>query len=145
MSTAESQLKNSFPASRKIYVSGKRYPSLRVPMRKVILSEPNAPLIVYDTSGPYTDPEVSPDLRKGLDRIRISWHERRGDTVRQKKEGGLRAKVGGNVTQMHYARKGVITEEMEYVAIRENQLMEAAADEALRAQHPGNSFGASLP
>ncbi len=127
-----------FPSSEKIYVPGKRYPDIRVPTRKVTLTPtqepeqgvtPNEPVYLYDTSGPYTDPNTTTDLRKGLPPIRRPWTKGRT----------------GNVTQMHYARKGIITQEMEYAAIRENQLIEEYKDHSLKARHPGNAFGASLP
>lgn len=131
--------------------------------------EQNAPVLVYDTSGPYTDPEVIIDVRKGLGDVRSAWIDARGDTERLE---GLsshfgqqrlndaeltklrfahvrnprRAKAGANVTQMHYARQGIITAEMEYVAIRENmKLQEARAAGLLSQQHAGHSFGASIP
>ena len=164
-----------FPNSRKIYVQGSR-PDIRVPMREITLSdtqtaqgpERNPPLTVYDTSGPYTDPEVTIDIRKGLPDVRSAWIEERGDTEvlpDQTSEYGRRraadpalehlrfphhrrqprrAKAGANVTQMHYARQGIITPEMEYVAIRENLRLELYRD-YLAQQHPGQSFGASLP
>ncbi|MFJ4345859.1 phosphomethylpyrimidine synthase ThiC [Pseudomonas sp. NPDC089401] len=165
-----------FPRSRKVHVEGSR-PDIRVPMREISLhdtptdfgGESNAPVLVYDTSGPYTDPEVIIDVRKGLADVRGNWLDARGDTERL---GGLssdfgqqrlhdaelaklrfahvrnprRAKAGANVTQMHYARQGIITAEMEYVAIRENmKLQEARAAGLLAQQHAGHSFGASIP
>ena len=165
-----------FPRSRKVYVEGSR-PDIRVPMREISLhdtptdfgGESNAPVLVYDTSGPYTDPSVIIDVRKGLADVRSVWIDARGDTERL---GGLssnfgqqrlndaelaklrfahvrnprRAKAGANVTQMHYARQGIITAEMEYVAIRENmKLQEARAAGLLSQQHAGHSFGASIP
>ena len=165
-----------FPRSRKVYVEGSR-PDIRVPMREISLhdtptdfgGESNAPVLVYDTSGPYTDPEVIIDVRKGLADVRSAWVDARGDTERL---AGLssnfgqqrlndaelaklrfahvnnprRAKAGANVTQMHYARQGIITAEMEYVAIRENmKLQEARAAGLLNQQHAGHSFGASIP
>jgi len=165
-----------FPRSRKVYVEGSR-PDIRVPMREISLhdtptdfgGESNAPVLVYDTSGPYTDPEVIIDVRKGLADVRSAWIDARGDTERL---AGLssnfgqqrlndaelaklrfahvnnprRAKAGANVTQMHYARQGIITAEMEYVAIRENmKLQEARAAGLLSQQHAGHSFGASIP
>ncbi|MBD1597278.1 phosphomethylpyrimidine synthase ThiC [Pseudomonas typographi] len=165
-----------FPRSEKIYVQGSR-PDIRVPMRAISLDvtptdfggEINAPVLVYDTSGPYTDPSVTIDVRKGLADVRSGWLESRGDTERLaglSSHFGLqrladpalaalrfahmnnprRAKAGANVTQMHYARKGIITAEMEYVAIRENmKLQEARAAGLLAEQHPGHNFGASLP
>ncbi|QGU33250.1 phosphomethylpyrimidine synthase ThiC [Thermochromatium tepidum] len=168
-----------FPSSRKIYVTGSR-PDIRVPMREVILTptqthqgpEENPPIPIYDTSGPYTDPEAKIDLRAGLPDIRSGWIAERADT--EQLEGPTsafgrarqndprlahlrfehlrtprRAKSGRNVTQMHYARLGIITPEMEYVAIRENlRLDELRADPRyakLLRQHPGQSFGAALP
>ena len=164
-----------FPNSRKIYVQGSR-PDIRVPMREISLadtltssgSEKNASVVVYDTSGPYTDPGVRIDLRKGLPGIRTSWIEERQDTellMEFTSEYGRtragdpelahlrfehirlprRAKSGCNVSQMHYARQGIITPEMEFVAIRENLLRQALHDETLHQQHPGESFGASIP
>jgi len=165
-----------FPRSRKIYVPGSR-PDIRVPMREIGLDvtptafggEINAPVLVYDTSGPYTDPDVQIDVRQGLADVRSAWIADRGDTellaglssrfgqerladpeltkmrfahVRHPR----RAKAGANVSQMHYAKKGIITPEMEYVAIRENmKLAEARAAGLLTAQHPGQSFGANIP
>jgi len=163
-----------FPGSAKVYVEGSR-PDLRVPMRQITLSdtrtekgdEPNPPVYVYDTSGPYTDPEVQVDIRAGLPKLRQKWVEERNDTevldgyssdyVRSRMNdaavAGLRfpvahkprrARAGKNVTQMHYARQGIITPEMEYIAIRENQRMDALS-ELIRSQHPGESFGAAIP
>jgi len=164
-----------FPNSRKIYVEGSR-PDIRVPMREISLTdtitdkgtETNLPVTVYDTSGPYTDPNASIDIRKGLAELRTSWIEERGDTEilsdqtseygRQRaadpsldqlrfehhKRQPRRARAGANVTQMHYARQGIITPEMEYVAIRENMRLEQA-QEGLAQQHPGQNWGANLP
>jgi phosphomethylpyrimidine synthase len=166
------------PASRKIYVQGSRA-DIRVPMREISQSdtpasfgaEKNPPLAVYDTSGPYTDPEVRIDIRKGLAPMRAAWIAQRNDTVEltgpTSKFGQarladpelagmrfdlgrkpLRAKPGANVTQMHYARRGIVTPEMEFIAIRENLLRDELAarfPEAVRRQHPGQSFGASIP
>jgi phosphomethylpyrimidine synthase len=164
-----------FPNSSKIYVTGSR-PDIRVPMRQVsqadtpagIGSEKNPPVTLYDTSGPYTDPDVEVDLLAGLPEVRTAWIEARADTEQlagPTSEYGRarqaspelaqlrfehirkprRALAGRNVTQMHYARRGIITPEMEYVAIRENLLLEEVRDSALRRQHPGMSFGASIP
>ncbi|MFT7184875.1 MAG: phosphomethylpyrimidine synthase [Pseudohongiellaceae bacterium] len=166
-----------FPGSNKIYVEGSR-PDIQVAMREIILSpttlrsgelEINPPVRVYDTSGPYTDPNKTIDVRKGLETLRSTWIEERDDTqllsgfssnyanVRDKNIAldGLRfeykrqprmAKEGKNVTQLHYARQGIITPEMEYIAIRENlALSEVQMDEAIENQHPGMSFGASIP
>ncbi|MBI2388517.1 MAG: phosphomethylpyrimidine synthase ThiC, partial [Deltaproteobacteria bacterium] len=165
-----------FPASRKIFVEGTLHPDVRVPMREISQTPtregtgsaprlvPNPPVVVYDTSGPYTDPEVTIDVRKGLAPLRLSWVERRDDTEELERLSSLygqrrladasldalrfhverkprRAKPGSNVTQMHYARRGIITPEMEYVAIREQQ----RADEIYRRQHKGQSFGAAIP
>jgi len=165
-----------FPRSQKIYVQGSR-PDIRVPMREISLDvtptafggEINAPVLVYDTSGPYTDPNVQIDVRKGLADVRSAWIEDRGDTEklpglssefgqRRLDDAELtamrfahvrnprRAKPGRNVSQMHYARQGIITPEMEYIAIRENmKLQEHRAAGLLDQQHAGQSFGASIP
>ena len=163
--------------SRKIYVTGSR-PDLRVPMREIRQQqtpladgkfEDNPPLCVYDTSGPYTDPDVQIDVRKGLAPIRLNWIQDRDDT---EELGGLtseygrkrandvtkaglrfehtriplRARAGKNVSQMHYARQGIITPEMEYIAIRENQRLREHREAGLPThQHPGQSFGAAIP
>mgnify|MGYP001210803263 CR=1 FL=1 len=139
-------LQGAFPGSRKVYKTGSR-PDIRVPMREVALSpssgryggEPNDPVLLYDTSGPYTDPAQRVNLEQGLPPIRAGWIRERGDTEPyegrpvQPRDGvpaggaampgtgrkPLRAKPGRNVTQMHYARKGIVTPEMEFVAIRE--------------------------
>jgi phosphomethylpyrimidine synthase len=164
------------PGSRKVYIEGSR-PDIRVPMREIALGEtptalggePNEPLRVYDTSGPYTDPGVQVDVKKGLPPLREAWIMERGDTElldglssefgRERAAlHGLdslrfdlqrmprRAKAGSNVTQLHYARQGVITPEMEYIAIRENmKLVEAKQNPQLNEQHPGMSFGANIP
>ncbi len=164
------------PNSRKVYVTGSR-PDIRVPQREISLAdtptnmggEKNAPVIVYDTSGAYTDPAVKIDIRQGLPSVRANWIDERGDVdllggvssvfgLQREKDiatahlrfGHIRqprrAKAGANVTQMHYARKGIITPEMEYVAIRETMRREHLADAGLlNHQHPGQSFGASIP
>jgi len=178
-----------FPNSRKIYVTGSR-PDIRVPMREIRQSdtpaalgaEPNPPIFVYDTSGPYTDPQARIDIRQGLPALRQRWIEERGDTevlsdfssdygrIRAAdatlaalrfpglKRQPRRAKPGANVTQMHYARRGIVTPEMEFIAIREN-LRRREYLESLRAagptgqkmaamlarQHPGQPFGARIP
>jgi phosphomethylpyrimidine synthase len=166
----------AFPNSRKIYVSGSR-PDIRVPMREIQLSpshtpqgeaQDNAPISVYDTTGPYTDAQVKIDLHQGLPPLRKAWIEERGDSEvladissdygRQRKHDSnladirfpnlkkpRRAKAGSNVTQMHYARRGIITPEMEFVAIRENQRLESLQDQGILAQHAGESFGAAIP
>ena len=162
------------PRSRKVYVEGSR-PDLRVPMREISQAdtpasfgaEQNPPIFVYDTSGPYTDPQARIDIRNGLQPLRARWIEERADTetlsgpsshygverLRDPKLAELRfnlkraprkAKAGANVTQMHYARRGIVTPEMEFVAIRENQRRDLLGDLITR-QHPGQSFGASLP
>ena len=169
-----------FPSSHKVYVEGTQE-NVRVGMREITLSdtfvggtdenpiyEPNEPLRVYDTSGPYTDPDFTLDVRKGLDKYREQWIESRGDTEvlesvtskfsqQRMADEGLdhirfehlpkirRAKAGKNVTQMHYARQGIITPEMEYVAVRENMGRAEIRKELLAEQHKGESFGASIP
>ncbi|WP_428603534.1 phosphomethylpyrimidine synthase ThiC [Sedimenticola sp.] len=165
-----------FPGSRKVYLQGSR-PDIRVPMREIALTdtpasfgaEKNPPVLVYDTSGIYTDPDAKIDLRAGLPEIRRNWIEERNDTerlsgvssqfTRQRKENPeldtlrfehlrepRRAKAGANVTQMHYARQGIITPEMEFIALRENmRLQEAREQGLLQQQHPGFSFGAAIP
>ena len=164
-----------FSGSRKIYVDGSR-PDLRVSMREIqqadtpasMGAEKNPPITVYDTSGPYTDPDVTIDLLKGLPEVRSAWIDERDDSewldLPSSAFGRLRAndpelaalrfehirkprraRAGANVTQMHYARRGIITPEMEYVAIRENLRLEALEDSGLLRQHKGQSFGASLP
>ncbi len=157
----------SLPSSRKVYVDGSLHPAMRVAMREIDLTpgcgEP--PLRVYDTSGPYSDPALSTDIRRGLPPLRQPWIEARGDVetydgraVRPEDNGlgagdvspvplfdragrrPLRAKSGKAVTQLAYARAGIITPEMEYVAIRENEGRARAAGTA-----GGESFGANLP
>lgn len=163
-----------YPNSKKIYVQGSQ-PDLRVAMREIEQSPtdvngtmvPNLPITVYDTSGPFTDPDVEIDVREGLAPLRQNWIVSRDDvdeldsissaygieresdesleTLRfHRSRKVLRAKEGRCVTQMHYARQGIVTPEMEYIAIRENQRFEEAA-EALKVQHPGQNFGASFP
>ena len=170
-----------FPNSNKIYVQGSRA-DIRVPMREITQSpthnldgsevESNPPIIVYDTSGPFTDPAVNVDLMKGMPEVRSAWIEERGDTEilngptseygdQRQNDPALaqlrfehiraprRARSGANVSQMHYARQGIVTPEMEYVAIRETQrLDELRKDvryEKLLRQHAGENFGANLP
>ncbi len=132
----------NFPSSHKKYIQGSLYPGIRVPMRQIRLEEPNPPFYVYDTSGPYTDPDIKINLKEGLAPARLPWIQRRGDA-----EGSrfLKAKPGRNVSQMHYAKKGIITEEMEFIAIRENMSLDGIAAETSRNQHAGQSFGASIP
>jgi phosphomethylpyrimidine synthase len=176
------------PRSRKIYVEGSTA-GIRVPMREISQTdtpaafgaEANPPVCVYDTSGPYTDPDAAIDIRRGLAPLRAAWIEARGDTVLldgptshfgrgrladpklaqmrfELQRQPRRAKAGANVTQMHYARRGIVTPEMEYIAIREN-LRRVEYLEELRAtgpmgakmadlvgrQHRGQSFGAAIP
>ncbi|WP_386070297.1 phosphomethylpyrimidine synthase ThiC [Tahibacter sp. UC22_41] len=168
------QVTRPIPGSRKIHVTGSR-DDLRVPLREIALAdtplvfgaEKNAPVTVYDTSGPYTDPDYRVDLSAGLPPLRAAWIAERGDVEQlaglssefgRRREADrrldavrfpnlrrpLRAKAGANVTQMHYARRGIVTPEMEYIALRENQRIEAL-EAHLRVQHPGESFGAALP
>ncbi|EGW52993.1 phosphomethylpyrimidine synthase [endosymbiont of Tevnia jerichonana (vent Tica)] len=168
-----------FFKSKKIYVEGSR-PDIRVPMREIeqdptaasFGAEENPPITVYDTSGPFTDPEQKIDLMKGMPDLRSGWIDERNDTEQLKgpsseygraRQGdpelaGLRfehiraprrAKPGQNVTQMHYARQGIITPEMEFVSIRENcRLQEMKADPRyakLLRQHAGEPMGAQIP
>ena len=177
-----------FPNSEKVYVQGSR-PDLRVPFRKITQddtpsqmgAEKNPPIYVYDTSGPYTDPQAKIDIRAGLAPIRAKWIDERSDTERLSgptstfgqdrlhdpklvalrfnlQRQPRRAKVGMNVTQMHYAKKGIVTPEMEFIALRENMLRadyieslksaggnSARMAELMLRQHPGESFGAAIP
>ncbi len=170
------------PNSRKVYVG-----NLRVPMREVSQSdtpsmfggEKNPPIYVYDCSGPYTDPAATIDIRSGLAPLRQKWIEERNDTevlngpsssfgkarLTDPKLAELRfnlkrfpRKGRGNVTQMHYARKGIVTPEMEFIAIRENLERERYVEslkaggktggkmlELMMKQHRGESFGAAIP
>jgi phosphomethylpyrimidine synthase len=176
------------PNSRKMYVQGSRA-DLRVPMREISQAdtpasfgaEKNPPVYVYDTSGPYTDPNVNIDIRSGLAPLRGPWIAERNDTEELAGPTSLygierlndpklaelrfnlhrkprRAKAGNNVTQMHYARQGIVTPEMEFIAIRENlRRQEYIASlkasgpngtklaEMMLRQHPGQSFGAAIP
>ncbi len=176
------------PNSRKVYVQGSRpdiqVPMREISQSDTPASfgaEPNPPIFVYDCSGPYTDPKVKIDIRSGLSPLRAKWIEERNDTEGlagptseygrgRLNDPGLaelrfnlkrkprRAKAGMNVTQMHYARQGIITPEMEFVAIRENLRRQEYVEslrtagptgqrmaELLTRQHPGQSFGASIP
>ncbi|MBF5095823.1 phosphomethylpyrimidine synthase ThiC [Azospirillum sp. INR13] len=128
------------PSSRKIHVPGTRFPDLRVAMREIALSGGEPPLTVFDASGPYTDEAVAIDVRAGLAKHRRDWILARGD-VETTDSGVLRAKGGGAVTQMAYARAGIVTAEMEYIAVREN-IGRAAALESVR---DGEDFGAGIP
>ncbi|NLE60316.1 MAG: phosphomethylpyrimidine synthase ThiC [Planctomycetes bacterium] len=136
------------PGSRKVYVSGTIHPDVRVPMREIGLHGGHTRSItVYDTSGPYSDPDIAIDTGHGLSPIRRRWVHVRGDTVAAGAGTGrpvLRAKPGRCVTQMYYARQGIITPEMEFIAIRENQRCEATKGSAA-SQHPGQAWGASIP
>ena len=162
------------PNSRKIHITGSRpdlrVPMREISQSDTPASmgaESNPPICVYDTSGPYTDPSVMIDIRNGLAPLRAAWIEDRGDTgalrapsseygrvrLADSKLAAMRfnlkytprrARPGANVTQMHYARRGLITPEMEFIAIRENQ-QRGQLSEALTRQHPGQSFGAALP
>jgi len=170
----------AFPNSRRIYLTGSR-PDLRVPMREIQLSptlvggskeqpqyQPNDAVPVYDTSGPYGDPDIALDVLRGLPPLRSQWIAERNDseTLPEKSsaytkgrlaDGGLddlrfntqlaprRARSGQCVTQLHYARRGIITPEMEFIALRENMGRERIRDEVLLHQHPGEAFGASMP
>ncbi len=171
----DSELRQPFAGSRKVYVQGSRE-DIRVPMREISLSqtrtaaglEDNPAITVYDTSGPYTDPQAVIDLRQGLPALRADWIAERGDSeqladwsseygrqrVADPAVAGLRyehlrlprrALAGRNVSQMHYARQGIVTPEMEYVAIRENMRRQAVADQGLVEQHAGQSWGAAIP
>ncbi|EPF3051471.1 phosphomethylpyrimidine synthase ThiC [Salmonella enterica] len=170
----------AFPNSKRIYVTGSQH-DIRVPMREIQLSptliggskdnpqfEENEAVPVYDTSGPYGDPEVAINVQQGLAKLRQPWIDARNDseelddrssayTRERLADDGLddlrftglltpkRAKAGHRVTQLHYARQGIVTPEMEFIAIRENMGRERIRSEVLRHQHPGMSFGARLP
>ncbi|AZT01243.1 phosphomethylpyrimidine synthase ThiC [Salmonella enterica] len=170
----------AFPNSKRIYVTGSQH-DIRVPMREIQLSptliggskdnpqfEENEAVPVYDTSGPYGDPEVTINVQQGLAKLRQPWIDARNDseelddrssayTRERLADDGLddlrftdlltpkRAKAGKRVTQLHYARKGIVTPEMEFIAIRENMGRERIRSEVLRHQHPGMNFGARLP
>ncbi|WP_253940580.1 phosphomethylpyrimidine synthase ThiC [Dickeya dadantii] len=171
---------STFPNSQRIYLTGSQ-PDIRVPMREIQLSptllggsrdnpryEANEAVPVYDTAGPYGDPAITPDVHRGLGKLRAGWITGRDDTEALPKASsgftqqrladiGLdhlrfehlpqpkRAKAGRRVTQLHYARQGIITPEMEFIAIRENMGRERVRGEVLRQQHLGHSFGALLP
>lgn len=170
----------AFPNSKRIYITGSQ-PDIRIPMREIQLSptliggskdnpqfEENEAVPVYDTSGPYGDPEVAINVQLGLAKLRQPWIVARNDseeldvrssayTKERLADDGLdelrftglltpkRAKAGKRVTQLHYARQGIVTPEMEFIAIRENMGRERIRSEVLRHQHPGMSFGARLP
>ncbi|WP_372720747.1 phosphomethylpyrimidine synthase ThiC [Immundisolibacter sp.] len=169
------ELRRPFAGSSKIYVQGSRadlrVPMREVAQSQTSTlhgGEANQPITLYDTSGAYTDSAVSIDLRAGLAPIREAWIAERGDSELLDQISSAygreraaaqelsdlrfahtrlprRALAGANVTQMHYARRGVVTPEMEYIAIRENQRLETVRDPALLRQHPGQSFGAAIP
>jgi phosphomethylpyrimidine synthase len=176
-----------FPASKKVYIEGTIHP-IKVAMREIetedkytfingITEERNHKVTVYDTSGPYTDPSIDIDVKKGLDLLRKDWIQSRNDVEEVKESSSqytrdrasdhklkdiqfhhtkkvYKAKVGMNVSQMHYAKKGIITPEMEYIAIRENQKIENLSANlsdkdkqsflSMGVQHPGETFGASI-
>ncbi|MCG7909549.1 MAG: phosphomethylpyrimidine synthase ThiC [Candidatus Thiodiazotropha taylori] len=177
--TLSEEVTRPFYNSSKIYVEGST-PDIQVPMRQVeqeatsasFGAEENPPIPIYDTSGPFTDPQQTIDLMQGMPDLRTPWIEARGDTQRldgptseygQSRQNDpelahlrfehirapRRAKAGANVTQMHYARQGIITPEMEFVAIRENcrlqELREDPRYAKLLRQHAGEGFGAKIP
>ena len=159
------------PASEKIYVEGERLGGIRVPMRNIHTHESanEPPLTVYDTSGIYTDPNAEIDIDSGLPRIREGWIEDRGDTelyegrdVKPEDNGNIgedklvpqfpianqprRAKAGvESISQLAYARQGIITPEMEYVAIRENMLRNVSPEEAAKLKAEAERWGAEIP
>jgi len=164
----------SFENSKKVYIEGST-PDIQVPFREISISdtpsefgaEKNAPVLTYDTSGPYTDPKSKIDIKNGLIPLRNKWIEDRKDTEQLQgpssafgkkrktdpsledmrfnlKRNPKKAIEGKNVSQMHYAKKGIITPEMEFIAIRENQRREGISD-VLQTQHPGENHGAKIP
>jgi phosphomethylpyrimidine synthase len=164
----------SFENSKKVYIEGST-PDIQVPFREISISdtpsefgaEKNAPVLTYDTSGPYTDPKSKIDIKNGLIPLRNKWIEDRKDTEQLQgpsstfgkkrktdpsledmrfnlKRNPKKAMAGKNVSQMHYAKKGIITPEMEFIAIRENQRREGISD-ILQTQHPGENHGAKIP
>jgi phosphomethylpyrimidine synthase len=188
MSTSKLEFKDSvyldtaFPSSRRVYVQGSLHSSVQVPLREVSTRD-GAQVRVYDTRGPWGDPQKTCDVRQGLVPLRLQWIQDRADTVEydgrevrpedngflsfkhaSQSQGRVRlesfpglkrqarkAANGGAVTQLAYARRGIVTPEMEFVAIRENlgrqQAFEASPDDRsnVRFQHPGESFGAAIP
>ncbi len=157
----------AFPGARKIYVEGSR-PDLRVPMREVQQTGDHPDIYVYDTSGPYTDPAAAIDINRGLPGLRRRWIEERGDVeelsdyssaIARRRAADpalaavrfpasrqpLRARAGGAVSQLAYARRGIITPEMEFIAIRENQRFQEFRGTDLARQHAGRCFGYDLP
>ena len=191
MNTTDKQLKNvkefigedasldpsalqSFTNSKKVYIQGSTS-DIQVPFREISISdtpsefgaEKNAPVLVYDTSGPYTDPEYKIDIKAGLPPLRSKWIDARKDTEildgpssdfgkKRKNDPELakmrfnllrkprKAKPGKNVSQMYYARKGIVTPEMEFIAIRENQRRDGLSD-IIKEQHKGENHGAKIP
>ncbi len=191
MNTTDKQLKNvkefigedasldpsalqSFANSKKVYIQGSTS-DIQVPFREISISdtpsefgaEKNAPVLVYDTSGPYTDPEYKIDIKAGLPPLRSKWIDARKDTEildgpssdfgkKRKNDPELakmrfnllrkprKAKPGKNVSQMYYARKGIVTPEMEFIAIRENQRRDGLSD-IIKEQHKGENHGAKIP
>jgi len=159
---------DSFPNSKKVYIKGNLH-NINVAMRDISVQDTlgnnsnNGSITVYDTSGPYTDPDIDIDVLLGLYPIREKWIKARKDVEeleyftsefsKQSAKNGngitfknlrkpLKARKGSNVTQMHYAKKGIITPEMEYIAIRENQRIKELKDQftELAAYHPGESL-----
>jgi phosphomethylpyrimidine synthase len=196
--TVEAKANESLPNSKKVYLNGKLHVDLRVPFREIALAptksmdgkiEVNEPVRVYDTSGPWGDPNVDVDVTRGLPPLRAKWIRDRGDIEeiegravrpiddgylsethaaerngqrsevrfqRSAKNKALRAKPGKAVTQLAYARQGIITPEMEFIAIREsgtgfqpvnsnNHSQDGCATNSLADQHAGEAFGASIP
>ncbi|MFV9283658.1 phosphomethylpyrimidine synthase ThiC [Raoultella ornithinolytica] len=171
---------SAFPNSQRIYIQGSQ-DDIRVPMREIQLSptligggkenpryEDNEAIPVYDTSGPYGDPNIPIDVHQGLAKLRQPWIDARNDSEplshrssaysqQRLADDGLdglrfsrlltpkRARAGRRVTQLHYARRGLVTPEMEFIALRENMGRERIRSEVLRHQHPGEGFGAHLP
>jgi phosphomethylpyrimidine synthase len=165
----DNNLRQPLSGSKKIYQVGQQYPDIRIPMREISLAN-NKTLTVYDTSGPYTDTNISIDIHQGLPDIRGSWVQNRQDTeayqgrVVQSLDNGYRepnkkaeafptelqrtpqrAKPNTTVTQLHYARRGIITPEMEFVALRENQKTQTLINQAREKRLQGNSLGAKIP
>src|SRR6202453_4945972 len=159
---------DALPDSTRIYLPGRLHPDIRVPLRQIALrpttsragrAEPNEPVRVYDCSGPWGDEAFLGNVRQGLPPARADWISARGDVEEYEglangllenfeapRRRPVRAKPGRVVTQMHYARQGVITPEMEFIAIRENMGRELPRDGGeLWRQHPGQSFGAAIP
>jgi phosphomethylpyrimidine synthase len=170
-----SEMTEPLPGSRRVYVQGSRpdirVPMREIQQAdtpSLFGEEENPAIYVYDPSGPYTDPDIEVDVRHGIAPLRAAWIEERGDsevldgpTSAYGRERATdpatahlrfdhvraprRARPGRRVTQMHYARQGIVTPEMEFIAIRENQRRELFDGTALAQQHPGQSFGAAIP